>query len=149
VVLEVPPVPVNATAWGKLPALSYIVRVPVLVPDAVGVNFTLAVQLAPAAKLILHVPVLAVEKSPVKANVVLKLSEVLPVFVTVTYCVELVEPTATLPKLSEVGDSETAGPLAVTGAEMVTLALADLVVSATLTAVAVTEPPLGTLAGAV
>jgi hypothetical protein len=35
------------------------------------------------------------------------LRDALPVFVTVTYCTELFEPTLTLPKFKEVGERET------------------------------------------
>jgi hypothetical protein len=100
-------VPVSAIVCVEVAALSDIVRVPVRVPLAVGVNTTLAVQLVPAATVMLQVPVLAEAKSPVIENVVEKLRDALPVFVTVTYCTELFEPTLTLPKFKEVGERET------------------------------------------
>lgn len=109
-VVEVP-VPVSAIVCVELAALSDMVRVPVRVPLAVGVNTTLAVQLVPAATLMVQLPVLAEAKSPVIENVVEKLRDVLPVFVTVTYCTELVEPTLTLPKFKEVVEREAAGDL--------------------------------------
>ena len=80
-----------------------------------------------------------------------KVRVLVPVFATVTYCTLLVLPTLMLPKLSEVEESERTGPLlggAGAGA-IATLALADLVLSATLVAVTVALPPEGTLAGAV
>src|SRR5260370_18272453 len=42
------PVPVRLTDCGLPEALSVMLRVPVRVPDAVGVNVTLMVQLSPA-----------------------------------------------------------------------------------------------------
>ena len=57
------PVPVSATVAGLFDALLAMVRLPVRVPDAVGVNVTLTVQEAPAA---IDVPQAVVsEKSPV------------------------------------------------------------------------------------
>ena len=106
VVVE-PAVPVSAIVCVEVAALSDIVRVPVRVPLADGVNKTLAVQLDPAATLMPQVPVLAEAKSPVKAKSVAKLRDALPVFVTVTYSTELFEPTLTLPKFKEVGERET------------------------------------------
>jgi hypothetical protein len=53
----VPPTPVSETTGAVTAALLNIVRVPVRVPETVGVNFTLAVQLAPGARLEAQVPV--------------------------------------------------------------------------------------------
>ena len=50
------PVPVKATFCGLPEALSVNVNVPVRLPAAVGVNFTLIVQLAPGATELPHVP---------------------------------------------------------------------------------------------
>jgi hypothetical protein len=47
--LKSKPAPDNATVWGLLVALSLTASVPVRVPEAVGVNVTLKVQLALAA----------------------------------------------------------------------------------------------------
>lgn len=44
------PVPVRDTVWGLLLALSVIVRVPVRVPRVLGVNVTLTLHFAPAAR---------------------------------------------------------------------------------------------------
>lgn len=56
------PVPVSDTVCGLLLALSVTVRVPVSVPSTAGVNATLIVHFAPAAK---DVPqVFVCEKSP-------------------------------------------------------------------------------------
>ena len=47
--VPVEPVPVKLTTWGLPEALSVTLTVPVRVPAAVGVNFTLMLQLPPAA----------------------------------------------------------------------------------------------------
>ena len=47
--VPVEPVPVRLTTWGLPEALSVTLNVPVRVPAAVGVNFTLMLQLPPAA----------------------------------------------------------------------------------------------------
>ncbi len=73
-------------------ALSLIVTVPVRVPVAVGVKFTLMVQLAPDASELPHVPAPAKAKSPLM--VILLMVRVLePEFVRVENCVALVVPT--------------------------------------------------------
>jgi hypothetical protein len=56
------PVPLNPTVCGDPLALSVTVRFPVLLPEAVGLNVTDMVQLAPAATLVPQVFVSA--KSP-------------------------------------------------------------------------------------
>jgi hypothetical protein len=58
------PVPVRFETCGLLLALSVAFNVPVLVPTAVGVNTTLIVQLALAARLVVQV-VEETLKSPV------------------------------------------------------------------------------------
>src|SRR5260370_9278839 len=83
--------PVSETVCGLLGALSVSVKEPVRVPVAEGVNLTLIVQLAPAAKEVPQVPTPAKAKSPLMA--VLSVRVALPVFVTVTNCVLLVVPT--------------------------------------------------------
>jgi hypothetical protein len=75
------PVPLNATIWGELVALSVMVTVPVRLPAAVGVNVTEMVQFAPAATLVPQVWVCA--KSPdIAIEVTVK--AVVPEFVSVT-----------------------------------------------------------------
>ena len=70
--------------------MSVIVRVPVCVPGAVGLNVTLIVQLAPVLKLL---PQLFVcEKSPL-AVMLEMVSETVPVLVRVTACALLLFPT--------------------------------------------------------
>src|SRR5271167_355293 len=49
------PLPAKVTIWGLPAALSVMVRVPVTVPTAGGVNVTLMVQLLPAARVAAHV----------------------------------------------------------------------------------------------
>jgi hypothetical protein len=145
------PVPVSAITCGEFAALLVKVSVPVRVPDAVGVNERLTVQLAPGATvaLVLQVP-LARPKSPVIENALGKLRDAVPALVTVTYCTELVKPTLTVPKFKDVGLMEAlTGVAAAAAAAMLMLALAVFVVPAVLRAVTVTEPPVGTDDGAV
>jgi len=71
------PVPVNDTECGLPGALSVIVIVPVRFPTAVGANFTVIVQLAPAATAL---QLLVCVKSPLAA-ILLMLSDAFPVFV--------------------------------------------------------------------
>jgi hypothetical protein len=75
---------------GLLAALSAMVTFPYRFPTAVGVNVTLIVQLAPAARVEGHVLVCA--KSPVAAIPVIS-SGALPVLANVTACAGLVVPT--------------------------------------------------------
>jgi hypothetical protein len=100
------PVPVRLTDCGLPEALSVMLRVPVRVPDAVGVNVTLMVQLAPAATELPQVLVWA--KSPL-AEMLVRLSEALPVLESVTDCAALVVPTVWLAKVSEEAERLTTG----------------------------------------
>ena len=50
------PLPLRLILWGVFGALSFRVTAPVRAPVAVGVNFTLIVQLAPAATVLPQVP---------------------------------------------------------------------------------------------
>ena len=84
--------PVRLTVWVCGVALSVTVRVPVLVPVAVGVKVRGIVQDPAAATGPLHVPASAA-KSPF-AEVLLTYKVAVPVFVTVTLCAELVVPTS-------------------------------------------------------
>jgi len=86
------PVPVSEIVCGLLEALSVSVSVPVRVPAAVGVNFTLIVQLAPAATELPQVPSPAKAKSPLKAALNVRVA--LPVLVSVVNCAPLLVPTA-------------------------------------------------------
>ena len=88
------PLPLRLIDWGLFGALSLRVTVPVRVPVAVGVNFTLIVQLAPAATELPQVPSPAKAKLPLMPKLPLNVSVALPVLVTVTNCTVLVVPTA-------------------------------------------------------
>ena len=74
--------------------MSFRVTTPVRAPVAVGVNFTLIVQLAPTATELPQVPRPAKWKSPLIRKLPLKVSVALPVLVSVTYLTALVVPTA-------------------------------------------------------
>lgn len=100
------PPPLRVTVCGELPALSVIVRVPVGVPAAVGVNVTEIVQLAPAATLEPQVFVSA--KSPDAVTDVMDRAAV-PELVRVTACAALVVPSVREAKVRLVGESTTAG----------------------------------------
>ena len=93
-VTEVNPIPESEILCGLPAALSLIVTVPVLGPTAVGVNFTLIVQLAPAATGGPQVPSPAKLKSPLTVKLLLKFRVALPVFARVTNCTALVVPTS-------------------------------------------------------
>jgi hypothetical protein len=103
------PVPVSATVWGELAALSATVRVAVKLPAPEGVKVMEIVQLAPAATL----PPQLLAWLKLAAFVPLRAMEVMasvaePVLVSVTVCAGLALATAET-KLSEVLLSETAG----------------------------------------
>ena len=83
------PVPVNDTVRGEPLALSVMVRLPVRIPPAVGVNVTEMAQFAPAATL--EPQVLAWAKSP-EAAIELIFSAAVPVLVSVTVWAALVVP---------------------------------------------------------
>jgi hypothetical protein len=82
-----PPVPDIVIVWGLFVALSVIVMVPNRFPDAVGVNVTLIVQVAPAATLVGQL--LTWPKSPLEVTLEIT-SAALPVLVSVTACTALV-----------------------------------------------------------
>ena len=88
-------------------ALSVMVIAPVRVPVCVGVNATLNLQLAPAAKVAPQVfKVMA--KSPFALTLVM-FSVAVPVFDIVTALAAEVFPTAILANVKEVGDKVTTG----------------------------------------
>ena len=94
------PVPDSATVVGLFVALLVTVRLPVRVPDAVGVNVTLTVQEPPAA---IDVPQLLVcAKSPVAATLETDAAAV-PVLVTVTVWAALVVLSAWLGRSATTG----------------------------------------------
>src|SRR5260370_4537233 len=96
--VAVEPIPVRLTDCGLPDVLSVMLRVPVRLRDAVGVNVTLMVQFALAATELPQVLVWA--KSPL-AETLVRFSEALPVLESVTDCAALVVPTVWLAKASE------------------------------------------------
>lgn len=96
------PVPLSVITCGLLGALSVRVKVPMRVPVAVGVNFTLIVQLAPTAIELPQVPVPPKVKSPVK--LALNATVVVVLLAAVMNCAVLLVPKVWLPKVSEVGE---------------------------------------------
>src|SRR5712664_2660950 len=117
--VAVEPIPVRLTDCGLPEALSVMLRLPVRVPDAVGVNETLMVELAPAATELPQGLVWA--KSPL-AETLVRFSEALPVFESVTACAALVVPRGWLAKVSEEAERLTTGAEA---AEPVPVRLTD------------------------
>jgi hypothetical protein len=102
------PAPLIATVCGLPAALSVTFTSDDRLPDLVGVNVTLIVQLALAARD--PGQVLVCEKSellPVAIVMFVKVRDTLPVFVNVTTCGVLPAPTCWLPKLRLVGDKLT------------------------------------------
>src|SRR5215472_658935 len=104
------PVPLSEALSGLSGALSVIVRVPVRVPVAAGVNVTLIAQDAPAATDVPQLFVCAKSLAfvPITAILVM-LSGALPVLLNITACAPLVVPTVWLAKVRLVGDRLTAG----------------------------------------
>ena len=101
-VVDVTPVPDSATVIGPPGALVLMVSVPVRAPPLVGANFTLTVQVPPAA---MEVPqVLVWLNAPVTLTDDTD-AALLPGFETVTVCAELVDPEATSPNDRLVGDA--------------------------------------------
>ena len=101
----VEPTPVSEIVCGLLEALSVRVSVPVRVPAAVGVNFTLIVQLVPGATELPQVPNPSKAKSPLKAALNVRVA--LPVLVIVVNCAPLLVPTTCVPKVNEVAEKLT------------------------------------------
>ena len=95
------PVPVSAIVSGSPWVLAFMVTAPVRVPIAVGVKVTLRVQLAPAARLALHVFIS--EKSPLTMMPIMLRAE-LPLLQSVTVCALLHVPTACAGKVKEAGE---------------------------------------------
>src|SRR5579884_132381 len=95
------PMPIRLTLCGLSAALSGMVRIPVLVPVAVGVKWMLIVQLPPGASDGPQDPRPASAKSPLTVSSV-KVSGAPPALVTVTNCAELVVPTGCAAKVNDV-----------------------------------------------
>jgi hypothetical protein len=87
----VTPLPLRATVWGLLAALSVIVTTPVTVPVFVGLKVTEIAQFLPALTLVPQVLVWA--KGPVVVMLVM-VSVAVPVLLRVTFFTALVVPTA-------------------------------------------------------
>jgi hypothetical protein len=107
---------VSETFCGLFPASSVMVMEAVLVPVAVGLNVTLIVQFAPAARLAPQVFVC--EKSPLFVPLMampepLKVSVAFPVFVNVTFCEALVVPTGWPVNVRLAEDKPTTGAIPV------------------------------------
>src|SRR5215468_12503978 len=100
------PVPVKATVWRLVGALSLNVNVPLRTPIRVGMKVTLTVQLAPGATVVPQV-LLPMAKSPLML-ILLTLSVPALVFVSVTTFAGLVVPSTLLPKARLVVESTTA-----------------------------------------
>jgi len=78
---ETLPVPERRTAWGLPAALSVTVIVPLIVPEAPGVNVTLIVQLPPTATLPMQS---LVASKPALTTMLVICSPAVPVFVKIT-----------------------------------------------------------------
>ena len=99
------PVPERATVCGLPAASSATERVAVRAPPPLGVNVTLIVQLAPAARVAPHVVVLAKLFAFVPVIVIPVMAiAALPVFDSVTLRAALVTFTSWFPNASDVGD---------------------------------------------
>jgi len=116
--LDDPPVPESGMICGVLGALSNRLTCAVRVPEAVGVNFRLTVQLPPVATVPPtpgQVPRPPKAKSPLFVPVMVKALLIvraeLPVLLRVTNDTLLVLPTNTAPKFTEAGERLTTGPL--------------------------------------
>src|SRR5260370_18327400 len=103
------PLPLRPTVVGLLLALLVTVKVPVRVPDAVGLNATDTVQEPPTAT---AVQLLVWLKSPVTATFE-TVAELVPELVTVTVCAAAVEPTIVPGKDRLAGAAFSPGPGAV------------------------------------
>ena len=95
--------PVRLDVWGLPCALSFTDKVPVRVPVAVGVNTTLILQLALAARLVVQVEVETL-KSP-DAEISMALSATLCLLVRVNIFAGLVVPTVRAVKVAVAGVS--------------------------------------------
>jgi hypothetical protein len=85
-----------------------MLRIPVLLPAAVGLKVTEMAQLAPALTVLPQS--LVWEKSPL-VSMALITSVTVPVLVSVTVWGWLLVPTISAGKVSEVGDKLTSGPI--------------------------------------
>jgi len=86
------PLPLSVTFWGLPVALSVMVTLPVRVPVAVGLKFTLIVQRIPVARDVPQAPSPARAKSPLTVTLLI-VKVALPLLVSVENCAALVVPT--------------------------------------------------------
>lgn len=100
------PVPDRLATWGLLLALSVTVSVPILLPNAEGLNATLMLHVLPAGTLVPQVFVSA--KSPAAAMLVIA-SVVLKLLVNVIIWAVLIVPAGWLLKLRLLGESVAVG----------------------------------------
>src|SRR5260370_657706 len=101
------PVPPRLAEWGLPLALSLMVRVPIRVPTAVGLNATLIVQFVFGARLPLQV-FAGIVKSP-DATMLLMTSAVVPVLLKTKFLEALVVPSTWTPKAKLVVERLTIG----------------------------------------
>ena len=104
-VVEAAPVPLRATVCGVPVALSAIDRLAASAPAAAGLNSTETVQVAPAASVAAQV-VADFRKDVALAPVMVSEDSVtvpVPVFLMVTTCAAVVEPTVVEAKVNAVG----------------------------------------------
>ena len=90
VVVDDVAVPVRLAVCGLPEALSVTLKLPVRVPDAVGVNVTLMAQFPPAAR---ELPQLSVSAKSPLAMMLVMIRDAVPVLDSVTVCPALVVPT--------------------------------------------------------
>src|SRR6202167_3531028 len=102
-VVELVPVPDSATVSGLPGSLDATDRLPVAAPAAVGANLTLTVQVQPAA---MEVPQVLVWLNAPVTDTPETVAAVVFGFDTVTVCAAVVEPTASLPNETLVGDAD-------------------------------------------
>jgi hypothetical protein len=85
-------------------ALSVTVTAPLAAPVAVGVNVTEITHFFPGKT---ELPQVLISVKAALATMLPMVSVAVPVLLRITFFAALVEPTATLPKLRDVGDSVT------------------------------------------
>jgi hypothetical protein len=98
------PVPLRLTVCGLLLALSVMVTAPLSAPVAVGVNVTEITHFFPGKT---ELPQVLISAKGALATMLLIVSVAVPVLVRLTFFAAVVLPTATLPKLRDVGESVT------------------------------------------
>lgn len=101
------PVPVRLTVWLAGLALSVTVKVPAVIPAAMGLKITAMLHEAPAATV--EPQVLVSEKAPLPLMLLMQ-SSAFPVFFSVTVWGLLLVNTFCAGKVKEVGERLTAGP---------------------------------------